>query len=107
LSLVDTSNDQPAPVWISPGADSIGQLGSVIFGDCSLYRGQVASAGAIRGGLPQGVAEDAISAALENGVLSITVPKPEQPKPKRIEISGEMTPSKTIEANESRTAAAV
>ena len=58
-------------------------------------------------GLPQGVAEDAISAALENGVLSITVPKPEQPKPKRIEISGEMSPSKTIEANESRTAAAV
>ncbi len=50
-------------------------------------------------GLPQGVAEDSISAAYENGVLSVTVPKPAQPKPKRIEISGEKSQSKTIEAN--------
>ena len=50
-------------------------------------------------GLPQGVAEDGISAAYENGVLTITVPKPEQPKPKRIEISGDKSQSKTIDAN--------
>ena len=51
-------------------------------------------------GLPQGVAEDSISAAYENGVLTVTVPKPEQPKPKRIEISGERSQQKTIEAKE-------
>ena len=51
-------------------------------------------------GLPQGVAEDDISAAYENGVLSVTVPKPEQPKPRRIDISGAKPESKTIEAKE-------
>jgi HSP20 family protein len=40
-------------------------------------------------GLPHGVSEDAIKASYENGVLEIRVPKPEQPKPKRIEIAGE------------------
>jgi HSP20 family protein len=40
-------------------------------------------------GLPQGVHEDAIKASYENGVLEIRVPKPEQPKPKRIEIAVE------------------
>lgn len=38
-------------------------------------------------GLPQGVSEDDIKASYLNGVLEITVPKPEQPKPKRIEIA--------------------
>ncbi len=38
-------------------------------------------------GLPQGVQEDAIKASYEKGVLEIRVPKPEQPKPKRIEIA--------------------
>jgi HSP20 family protein len=38
-------------------------------------------------GLPQGVSEDEITATYENGVLEIRVPKPEQAKPKRIEIS--------------------
>ena len=51
-------------------------------------------------GLPQGVAEDGISAAYENGVLNVTVPKPEQPKPRRITISGENAQAKTIEADE-------
>jgi HSP20 family protein len=37
-------------------------------------------------GLPQGVAEDAIKASYDDGVLEIRVPKPEQPKPKRIQI---------------------
>lgn len=36
--------------------------------------------------LPQGVDETKIAAAFENGVLEITVPKPEARKPKRISI---------------------
>src|SRR5579885_163523 len=40
-------------------------------------------------GLPQGVSEDQIKATYEHGVLEIRVPKPEQPKPKRIEIEVE------------------
>jgi HSP20 family protein len=40
-------------------------------------------------GLPHGVSEDAIKASYEHGVLEIRVPKPEQPKPKRIEIAGD------------------
>lgn len=40
-------------------------------------------------GLPQGVAEDAIEASFKDGVLQVRVPKPEQPKPKRIEIATE------------------
>ena len=36
--------------------------------------------------LPPGVQEDAIVANYENGVLEIRVPKPEEPKPKRIQI---------------------
>jgi HSP20 family protein len=38
-------------------------------------------------GLPHGVSEDSISASYVNGVLEISVPKPEQPKPKRIEVA--------------------
>jgi HSP20 family protein len=37
-------------------------------------------------GLPQGVSEDAISAKYEHGVLEIHVTKPEQPKPRRIQV---------------------
>src|SRR3954454_1665912 len=40
-------------------------------------------------GLPQGVSEDDIKASYEHGVLEIRVPKPEQPKPKRIQIAVE------------------
>lgn len=36
--------------------------------------------------LPQGVKEDAIQARYENGVLEVRVPKPEEQKPKRIQI---------------------
>jgi HSP20 family protein len=39
-------------------------------------------------GLPQGVKEDEIKADYKNGVLEISVPKPEQAKPRRIEIGG-------------------
>jgi HSP20 family protein len=38
-------------------------------------------------GLPAGVSDDAIDASYVNGVLEISVPKPEQQKPKRIEVA--------------------
>jgi HSP20 family protein len=47
-------------------------------------------------GLPQGIAEDAIKASYEDGVLEIHVPKPEQAKPKKIEIGFGSAPA-TIE----------
>jgi HSP20 family protein len=37
-------------------------------------------------GVPQGTTDDAISANYQNGVLEVHVRKPEQPKPKRIQI---------------------
>jgi HSP20 family protein len=41
-------------------------------------------------GLPQGVSEDSIKADYKDGVLEVHVQKPEQPKPRRIQIgSGE------------------
>ena len=43
-------------------------------------------------GLPQGVDQDGISARYENGVLEVRVQKPEEQKPKKIELS------KTIDA---------
>jgi HSP20 family protein len=39
-------------------------------------------------GLPQGVKEDEIKADYKDGVLEIRVPKPEQAKPRRIQIGG-------------------
>jgi HSP20 family protein len=39
--------------------------------------------------LPEGVDADAISASFDRGVLSVTVPKPEQRKPRRIQIGSE------------------
>jgi HSP20 family protein len=47
-------------------------------------------------GLPQGAAEDSISADYHDGVLEVHVQKPEQPKPRRIEI-GKGGKQKTIE----------
>ena len=38
--------------------------------------------------LPDGVDADAISARFENGVLEVRIPKPEERKPRRVEISG-------------------
>jgi HSP20 family protein len=38
--------------------------------------------------LPQGVQEDAIKANYANGVLEVRVPKPEESKPKRIQVGG-------------------
>jgi HSP20 family protein len=49
-------------------------------------------------GLPQGVTEDAIEASYRDGVLEIHVPKPEQVKPRKIEIGlGDAAETKTIE----------
>jgi HSP20 family protein len=42
-------------------------------------------------GLPQGVKDDAIKADYRDGVLEIRVPKPEQPKPRRIQIGDSQT----------------
>jgi HSP20 family protein len=49
-------------------------------------------------GLPQGVSEDSITASYKDGVLEIRVPKPEQVKPKKIEIGlGDSAEPQTIE----------
>jgi HSP20 family protein len=37
---------------------------------------------------PEGVDADGIQARFENGVLEVTIPKPEQRKPRRIQIAG-------------------
>jgi HSP20 family protein len=39
-------------------------------------------------GLPQGTSEDSIKADYHDGVLEVHVAKPEQPKPRRIQIGG-------------------
>ena len=41
--------------------------------------------------LPQGVQEDEIKASYADGVLEVRVPKPEEPKPKRIQIGSQGT----------------
>jgi HSP20 family protein len=51
-------------------------------------------------GLPQGVTEDQVRADYKDGVLEIHVSKPEQPKPRRIEIGG--GDKKTIEGKASK-----
>ena len=50
-------------------------------------------------GLPQGTSEESIKASYKDGVLEIHVPKPEQVKPKKIEIgvTGGDEGTKTIE----------
>jgi HSP20 family protein len=48
-------------------------------------------------GLPQGITEDAIKASYHDGVLEIHVPKPEQVKPKKIEIATADSGAQTIE----------
>jgi HSP20 family protein len=50
--------------------------------------------------LPEGVNADGIQAGFENGVLEVRIPKPEQHKPRKVQISlGGAT--KTIEGSES------
>jgi HSP20 family protein len=50
-------------------------------------------------GVPQGVDESAIKADYRDGVLEVHVPKPEQPKPRRIEIGGQDGEQATIEGS--------
>jgi HSP20 family protein len=50
--------------------------------------------------LPQGVTEDSIKADYKNGVLEVRVAKPEQPKPRRIQIGS--GPQATIEGKSSK-----
>ena len=50
--------------------------------------------------LPHGVSEESIKADYRAGVLEIHVPKPEEPKPKRIQIGG--SEQKTIEGTGTR-----
>jgi len=52
--------------------------------------------------LPKGVNAEAVEANFDNGVLEIRIPKPEQPKPRKISISS----PKTIEAESTETPAA-
>ena len=51
-------------------------------------------------GLPQGVSEEGITADYTNGVLEIHVAKPEQAKPRRIELGS--SPQATIEGQASQ-----
>ena len=50
-------------------------------------------------GLPQGVGEGDVRASYENGVLEVHVAKPEQPKPRRIEVKGSGSGPATIEGS--------
>ena len=50
--------------------------------------------------LPKGVDADAVTAKFDNGVLEISVPKPEERKPRRIAIAGGDQPA-VIEGSES------
>jgi HSP20 family protein len=43
--------------------------------------------------LPKGVDADAVTASFDRGVLEVRIPKPEQRKPRRIEIGGETAPA--------------
>jgi HSP20 family protein len=54
-------------------------------------------------GLPQGVTEDGVKAEYVNGVLEVHVAKPEQPKPRKIQIATGSTEQKTIEGTAQRT----
>jgi HSP20 family protein len=51
--------------------------------------------------LPDGVDADAISARFENGVLEVSIPKPEERKPRRVEISTNGAPTLEGSASES------
>ena len=54
-------------------------------------------------GLPQGVSEDSIRAEYKHGVLELHVAKPEQPKPRKIQIGvGTGDEPKTIEGTAER-----
>ena len=41
--------------------------------------------------LPQGIDPEAVTASFDRGVLEVSIPKPEEKKPRRIEIGGQKT----------------
>jgi HSP20 family protein len=41
--------------------------------------------------LPQGIDPEAVTASFDRGVLEVSIPKPEERKPRRIEIGGQKT----------------
>jgi HSP20 family protein len=53
-------------------------------------------------GLPQGVTEESVKAEYRNGVLEVHVAKPEQPKPRKIQIAGVGAEPATIEGESER-----
>jgi HSP20 family protein len=58
-------------------------------------------------GLPQGVSDDSVKAVYTHGVLEVHVAKPEQPKPRKIEIavgdgSAQAESTKTIEGESTK-----
>jgi HSP20 family protein len=54
-------------------------------------------------GLPQGVTEESVKASYANGVLEVHVAKPQQPKPRKIQVGvGESAGQKTIEGSSNR-----
>jgi len=53
-------------------------------------------------GLPRGVTEEQIKAEYKNGVLELHVAKPEQPKPRKIQIGASGSEPKTIEGSAER-----
>jgi HSP20 family protein len=50
-------------------------------------------------GMPQGIGEESIRADYRDGVLEVHVAKPEQPKPRRIEVGMSSGEPKTIEGS--------
>lgn len=53
-------------------------------------------------GLPQGIDENGINAQFRDGVLEVHVAKPEQSKPRRIQIGGAADEQRTIEGTAER-----
>ena len=49
--------------------------------------------------LPKGVDPEAVSASFDRGVLEVRIPKPEERKPRRIEIAGTGSEPKTLEGS--------
>jgi HSP20 family protein len=50
--------------------------------------------------LPEGIDPEAIAASFDNGVLTVTIPKPEERKPRRVSIAVDGSQPKAIEGSE-------
>jgi HSP20 family protein len=53
-------------------------------------------------GVPQGITEDGVQAEIKHGVLEVHVAKPEQPKPRKIQVGVGSSEPKTIEGTSTR-----